>query len=147
MMQFSLAGAAEGLCTRWSEPVKAGELDVRTMVEASGIAVSHSSPRLYHINDGDGAFFYITDVHGGALQKVHVTGFAPQDIEDMALGPCGDSTCLYLADTGDNDSQRKSVQIAVIRESEHFGREVKPERVITAHYPDGPHDAEALAIH
>ncbi|MEO6515019.1 MAG: hypothetical protein ABIP18_05155 [Steroidobacteraceae bacterium] len=144
---MSLATAAEGLCTRWSEASKVGELPIATIMEASGIALSRSASRLYHINDGDGAFFHVTDIQGGALQTVRVTGFMPQDIEDLGLGPCGTSTCLYLADTGDNAVRRQSVQIAVIKETERFGAEVAPERVITARYPDGPHDAEAIAIH
>ncbi len=146
-LYMALATAAEVPCARWSEPAKVGELPVATIMEASGIAISRRAPRLYHINDGNGPFFHVTDLQGGALQTVHVTGFAPLDIEDLGLGPCGSSTCLYLADTGDNAVRRQSVQIAVIRETENFAAEVAPERVITVHYPDGPHDAEAIAMH
>jgi hypothetical protein len=146
-LYMALATAAEVPCARWSEPAQVGELPVATIMEASGIAISRRAQRLYHINDGNGAFFHATDLQGGALQTVGVTGFAPLDIEDLGLGPCGSSTCLYLADIGDNAVRRQSVQIAVIKEAGEFTAEVAPERVITARYPDGPHDAEAIAIH
>jgi hypothetical protein len=146
-LYMALATAAEVPCVRWSEPVQVGELPVATIMEASGIAISRRAQRLYHINDGNGAFFHVTDLQGGALQTVGVTGFTPSDMEDLGLGPCGSSTCLYLADIGDNAVRRQTVQIAVIKEVEGFAAEVAPERVITARYPDGPHDAEAVAIH
>lgn len=147
MLHLAAATAAEGLCTRWSEPAQAGQLDVKTIMEASGIAVSRVAQRLYHINDGSHAEFHITDVQGSTLQTVRLAGFAAQDIEDISLGPCGSNTCLYVADIGDNAVRRESVQIAVVREAGTFGAEAKPEKLITARYPDGPHDAEAIAIH
>jgi hypothetical protein len=142
-----LAGAA-ALCSRWSEPAQVGELDVVTIMEASGIAVSRRTPpRLYHINDGSRAQFFVTNPQGGNLQTVRMNDFTPQDIEDIGLGPCGSSTCLFVADIGDNAVQRQSVQIATIREPAAFSAAATPEKVITARYPNGPHDAEAIAIH
>lgn len=147
MLHLAAATAADGTCTRWSEPAKVGTLDVKTINEASGIAISRSAQRLYHINDGEFPFFHVTDMQGGALQTVKIAGFTPRDIEDIALGACGSSTCIHVADIGDNAVRRESVQIAQIREARAFGAEATPEKIITAHYPDGPHDAEALAIH
>jgi hypothetical protein len=147
MLHLAAATAAEGVCSRWSEPAKVGDLPIKTIMEASGIAISRSAQRLYHINDGNGAFFHVTDLQGGALQTVAITGFNPQDIEDIALGPCGRSVCLYIADIGDNAFRRESVQIALVQEAGSFGAEAAPIRNIIARYPDGPHDAEALAIH
>lgn len=147
LLQLAVANAADGTCTRWSEPAKVGNLDVKLINEASGIAISRTAQRLYHINDGNGPNFLVTDVQGGATQSVRIAGFTPQDIEDTALGPCGSSTCLYIADIGDNAVRRESVQIALIKEARTFGAEATPEKIITARYPDGPHDSEALAVH
>jgi hypothetical protein len=147
MLHMSVAAAAQGICARWSEPAKVGTLDVKTIMEASGIAISRTSQRLYHINDGAMPFFHVTDLQGGATQSVHIAGFTPQDMEGIALGPCGNSICLYIADIGDNAARRESVQIALIREARNFGAEVTPEKIITARYPDGSHNAEALAMH
>lgn len=135
------------LCDRWSEPVQVGTLDVATIMEASGIGIAASGGRLYHINDGNAPQFFVTDATGAALQAVRVAGFTPLDLEDLAYGRCGDSSCLYLADTGDNAVRRAQVQIAVVREMERYPDEVTPLRVITARYPDGPQDVEAVALH
>jgi hypothetical protein len=146
LLHASLASAA-ALCSRWSEPAKVGELDVAVIMEASGIATSLRGARLYHINDGEAAQFFVTNVQGGALQAVRIANFTPRDMEDIALGPCGSHTCLHVADVGDNAEQRQSVQIALIREAATFSAEVAPERVLTVRYPDGAHDAEAVAVH
>jgi hypothetical protein len=147
MLHLATATAADGVCTRWSEPAKIGELDVLTINEASGIAMSRSTQRLYHINDGNFPLFHVTDLQGGGTQSVRLPGFTPQDVEDLALGPCGRTVCLYIADIGDNAFRRESVRIAIVQEAEQFGAEAVPIREIIARYPDGPHDAEALALH
>lgn len=147
VLQLASASAAESACTLWSEPEKAGELPIATIMEASGMAVASTADRLYHINDGNAPVFHVTDLQGGALQSVRISNFMPLDIEDLGLGPCGAATCLFLADIGDNAARRQTVQIAIIREAATFAAELVPERVVTARYPDGPHDAEAIAIH
>jgi hypothetical protein len=146
MLHLTVA-AAEGVCTRWSEPAKVGDLNVKTIMEASGIAISRTAQRLYHINDGNLPFFHVTDMQGGATQSVQIAGFTPLDIEAVALGPCGNSSCLYIADIGDNAVRRDSVQIALVKEARAYGAEAIPDKLITARYPDGPHDAEGIAIH
>jgi len=91
--------------------------------------------------------FYVADPDGNTRQRVEISGFRPRDLEDLARGGCDAGSCLYFADIGDNARRRDSVQIALIAESEIFPGEVPGLRVITASYPDGPHDAEAIAIH
>lgn len=144
---LTTAADAGSLCANWSEPVAVGALDIAKTPEASGIAVSRTYSRLYHLNDGNEPAFYVTNMNGGAMRKVNVTGFQPIDMEDMALGRCGERDCLYLADTGDNAAWRDSVRIAILEEVERFEDWVVPLRVLNARYPDGPHDAEAIAIH
>jgi hypothetical protein len=142
----SIAAASEP-CSSWADPVKIGELDNAVMPEASGLAVSHGASSLYHVNDGGEAAFHVTSRNGGAHRRVGVAGFTPRDIEDIALGPCAEGTCLYLADIGDNTGRRPFVQIAVVEEAKSFGDRVTARRVIRVRYPDRPHDAEAIAIH
>jgi hypothetical protein len=146
-LQLAAASAAESACTLWSEPMQAGELPIATIMEASGMAAASMGDRLYHINDGNAPMFHVTDLQGGALQSVRISNFTPVDIEDLGLGPCGTATCLFVADIGDNAARRQTVQIAIIRESATLSAEMVPERVVTARYPHGPHDAEAVAIH
>jgi len=149
---FLIAPIAQGqICTQWTEAVRIGELQ-NQLKEASGLAASRQFPgRLYHINDsGDSGTFYITGMDGKNTRAVRVTGFNPEDTEALSLGPCpGPSrgACLYLGDVGDNDARRKSIEIAVVDELENFGKAVKPRSLMKLQYPDGPHDAESMAVH
>ena len=146
---LATTAAAAPVCVPTLAPERIGTLDGKLLPEASGLAVSRQFPgRLYHNNDsGDGPFFYLTDMTGGAAQKVAVAGFTPQDVEDVAIGPCGAQSCLYLGDTGDNLSRRKSVAFVLVPEKATFAATEQPLRIIEARYPDGAHDAEAFAIH
>jgi hypothetical protein len=136
------------LCTQWSEPKIAGVLDHKIIAEASGLAISRQySDRMYHNNDsGDGAFFYLTRMDGSETQKVTVPKMKPRDVEDLSLGPCRSGTCIYLADIGDNDEKRKSIEIWILQEEEKFGNYAKVERTLFLTYPDRAHNAEAMAV-
>lgn len=141
--------AAAETCREWGEARRIGELEPQ-IDEASGIAVSSKFPgRLYHVNDsGDGGKFYITDVQGRHSQPVSVSGFKPEDVEDLTLGECGDGrSCLFIGDIGGNDRRRKSIDLIIVEEVEKFEEPVKPWNHVRMHYPDRLHDAESLAIH
>jgi hypothetical protein len=145
-----LAQTAHGqACKAWKEAVRAGELQVQ-LKEASGVAASRRfANRLYHINDsGDSGRFYITDWEGNNTKAVAVEGFRPEDAEALSLGPCGAGrSCLFLGDIGDNNRARRAIEIAVIDEVESFSSPVKPRKMLKLQYPDGPHDAESMAVH
>jgi len=147
----SLAFQSTTPCRIWAEPVKAGELDEAYIDEASGLDLSPGDPsRLYHINDsGDSGRFFVTALDGTGTQAVEIDGFDPVDAEDLAVGACGPDggTCLFVADFGDNQARRATTEIVVVREQSRFPATVAPERRIRIRYPDGPHDAEALALH
>lgn len=147
-LALPFAAQAE-VCSRWSAPAPIGTLDTALVNEASGLDVSQRFPdRLYHNNDsGDGLRFYISDLKGGNARAVEVEGDRPRDIEALSLGPCGAKTCLYLADIGDNPAKREGVAFTLVEEQETFTDRVKPLRVIRARYPDGAHNAEAMAVH
>ena len=147
---FPLALQAQ-LCRQWNEGVKAGELKA-PLAEASGVAASRQFPgRLYHINDsGDAGNFYITDLSGGDIRTVRVDGFRPEDTEALGLGPCTGNarvSCLYIGDIGDNDRDRKSIEIILINEVRDFAKTVSPRARLHLRYPDGPHDSESMAVH
>jgi hypothetical protein len=139
------------LCRQWSEAVRVGELQVQ-LTEASGLAASRQFPgRLYHINDsGETGKFFITGIDGKDTRAVRIDGFEPEDTEALSLGPCPgkDSiSCLYIGDIGDNDVKRKSIEIVVVDEVRNFSQTVKPRSRLKLLYPDGPHDAESMAVH
>jgi hypothetical protein len=142
-----LGAFAQGnLCPAWSNPQMTGTLDISVLAEASGMAVSGDGSRLYVINDGARPLIHVVAPDGSAIESVQVTGFQPRDIEEIARGRCGTEECLYVGDVGDNVARRESVQIAIVPERDNFGAEIAPLRVVTARYPDGSHDAEAIAI-
>jgi hypothetical protein len=137
------------LCQQWGEPETAGLLDTALLPEASGIALSRVfAERLYHINDsGHGPYFYITDHMGQDTRQVLVEGLSAIDPEDLSMGPCaGDQSCLFIGDIGDNLAARDTTEVAILLEDE-FGASVVPYRLVTLRYPDGPRDAESLAVH
>ena len=105
--------------------------------------------RSYRHNDsGDTARFFLMDLNGLNTRSVTVTGAAPRDWEDMALGPC-DSTndCLFFGDIGDNEHRRNNLELVVVRERVEFPASVPADYRVTMRYPDGPHNAEAMAVH
>lgn len=150
-LAFSLLGswAVAQLCERWSDPVTAGLLDTTLLPEASGLAASRLfAGHLYHINDsGHGPYLYITDTQGDLIRQVRIERFLPIDPEALALGPCdGGQPCLYVGDIGDNNAVRDEIRIVVLRERDLEGDRVIPYRQLRLRYPDGPRDAEALAV-
>ena len=143
------ASAQAELCPAWAPAQFAGDLDPALINEASGIAASRAFPgQLYHNNDsGDSGRFFVTGLDGANARVVNVRDFSPSDVEDIAVGPCPEGACVYLGDTGDNFHRRADVTFVVLREKQRYARVETALRRVTARYPDGPHDAEAFAIH
>jgi hypothetical protein len=137
------------VCTEWKNAVHIGSLPLQ-LEEASGVAVSRKFPgRLYHINDsGDAGKFYITNMAGKETRSVSIAGFRPLDTEAISLGGCGDGkSCLLIGDVGDNKRRRETLEIVLIEELEQFPASVRPLERLKLRYPDGPHNAESLAVH
>lgn len=148
-LALAQGAAAAELCPKWGAAEPAGALDGKLIGEASGLEASKTFPgRLYHHNDsGDDLRFFVTDATGGGARIVNLEGPRPRDIEDMSLGPCGRATCLFLGDIGDNPATRPDVAFTLVREKAAFAETETPLRVVRARYPDGPHNAEAFAVH
>jgi hypothetical protein len=146
--------------TRWKvEPPVSGRVtgsfaDGR-VDESSGAAPSRRMPGVFwtHNDSGDGPLIYASDTSGAALGAFRVAGARNRDWEDIALGPCGaQSSCLYLADTGDNREKQKTVAIYRLPEpslpAKHPLRieDTRPAESLRIRYPDGPHDVEAMWV-
>ncbi len=130
------------------------------LVESSGVAVSRTHPDVLwsHNDSGDGPYLYATDRRGADRGRLVVSGATAIDWEDMALGPCpvasksAPTTCVYLADTGDNLERRLFVTLYAIPEPappEHAGDTLRTTRaaaVLQLRYPDGSHDVEAVYV-
>jgi hypothetical protein len=139
------------LCSQWADAVRIGELPSQVR-ESSGIAASRVYPdRLYHINDsGDAGRFFISRLDGSQLQAVAVAGFRPSDTEAMGLGPCPGPprrSCIYIGDIGDNRARRNAIEVVAVEEQARFTAAAKPVARLLLRYPDGPHNAESMAVH
>ncbi len=113
--------------------------------EASGLVASQSTPgRFWTHNDSGKPEIFAVDSKGQVTGRVSLAGAALEDWEAMASAPCGNRTCLYIADIGDNDATRKDITIYRVPEPEQPGGSAKVDGVFKASYPDGAHDAETL---
>jgi hypothetical protein len=133
----------------WGSSVEIGTLDP-LIKESSGLEISRRIPnRAYRHNDsGDSGRFFVTELGGRIVKTVKIAGFKPNDVEGVGLGPCDATTdCLFFADIGDNERKRKNPELIVVREQPSFPADVKVDYRVSLRYPDGPHDAEALAVH
>ena len=131
--------------------------------ESSGLAVSRTQPGVLwsHNDSGDGPNLYAIDQSGHLLAVVPVANATARDWEDMAAGPCPAtltettsrqvaSSCLYLADIGDNDQAREELTVYVVIEPRLEATGAKPLPVqaqsFRYRYPDKPTDSEAIAV-
>jgi hypothetical protein len=115
--------------------------------EASGIAVSLRVPgRLWAHNDSGQPILFALDARGSVTGRVRLSGVAVEDWEALAVGPCPTGSCIYVADIGDNDAQRKRITIYRLPEPSRAETSAAVKDVFHATYPDGAHDAEALLI-
>jgi hypothetical protein len=144
---------------QWVEPTfyrVTGAFEEPRLIESSGVAVSRTHPGILwtHNDGGDRPNLYVTNLSGKDLGHYRVAGAEARDWEDIALGPCPDTdtTCIYIADTGDNLQRRRSVAIYVIEEpgvlpepGKRADEDLRAAK-IEVRYPDGAHDVEALAV-
>jgi hypothetical protein len=133
----------------WGPAVEIGALNA-IVDESSGMAISRRIPNRTsrHNDSGDTGRFFTMDLDGRNAKVVTIEAFKADDMEDMALGPCDKTTdCLFFADIGDNSRKRKSLDLVVVRERATFPGSVRPDYRVKVRYPDGPHDAESVAVH
>lgn len=121
--------------------------------EASGIAPGIASPDVVYVqNDsGDSARFFALDAHTGQTLATYTVPDATNvDWEDIAVARDRRGVpSVWLADIGDNDGNRSSIQVYRVDEP-HVRAGVDgvagaPD-VWRLRYPSGPTDAESLAV-
>ena len=115
--------------------------------ETSGLAFSVKRPHLlYQINDsGNAPIIFRTDLEGNIESSLDL-GVASKDFESLSVARCGNTTCIYVFDTGDNLHLRNRYQIYEISEDNFELKNLKALKKWSIHYPDGmSHDTEASA--
>ncbi len=116
--------------------------------ESSGVALSrlHAGVLWTHNDSGGDPEIFAIGEGGELLGRVTVTGAQLRDWEDLAVGDCEAGSCLYIADTGDNQARRESVGIYRIPEPDPLASESAAAEFLPVQYPEGPRDSEALFV-
>lgn len=130
-----------------ADPGLAGRLGNPDIDEASGIVRSPSRDDVFWIvNDSGMALLYAVDGQGRNLGRVTVGGAGNTDWEDIAAFEVGGRPYLAVADIGDNEARRRNVHVYVVAEPDPADIEAEVAWQFDFGYPDGPRDAESLAV-
>ncbi|HEX8209312.1 MAG TPA: hypothetical protein VF584_03915 [Longimicrobium sp.] len=116
--------------------------------EASGVAFSRTLRGVLwtHNDSGHQPELFGLDATGHEVATFPV-GVGMRDWEDMAVGPCAEGSCVYMADIGDNSRGSEPLALLVAPEPSAAGERVGPVRTYTARFPDGRgRDAEAIFV-
>lgn len=122
------------------------------LTESSGVTVSRRLPGVLwtHNDGGNEPVLFATDTAGRALGQATLAGVHRNvDWEAVGVGACGEAEeCLYLADTGDNQSERPFVTLYRVREpsSARGSRTLAPVDSLRLRYAQGAHDLEAMLV-
>ncbi len=131
----------------------AGRLEDRRLSEASGIAASaRRDDLLWVINDGGSkSLVHATGLAGDFLGQLRIDDVDNRDWEDLAAMTLGETPYLVVADVGDNDAGHDTSVLYFIEEPAIELEEDRKIRepadwVVEFEYPDGPRDAEGVAV-
>ena len=118
------------------------------LYETSGIAVSRRHPGVvWSHNDSGGETNLIAVTPNGKLAAaVRITEAQQTDWEDTALGPCDGGDCLYIADIGDNNAERSTIELYRLLEPVPGADSTIAAERFSMRYRDGPRDAEAMFV-
>jgi hypothetical protein len=120
---------------------------VAELPEGSGLAASRRTPgRFWSHNDSGDPVLFALDSNGRVTGRLSISGATVEDWEAVAVGPCPSGSCIYVADIGDNEAERKQVTVYRIAEPAEVSGSAKVADTFHATYPDGSHDAETLLV-
>ncbi len=140
-------------CPQTSAITSDATLSVEALQETSGLAASQKYPGLFyaHNDSGDSPRLFALASNGTLKATIAFAGAFATDWEDMARGPCedGKSSCIFVADMGDNKKQRNDYKLYRIAEpdAEPSGEMTLKPDIFALKYPDGAHNAETLLVH
>ncbi len=132
-------------CTSFAPGVVVGHLPPE-LEEVSGLVASRTHPGvLWALEDsGNKAELYALDIDGALLATIRLS--VPNvDWEDLAIAPCGEADCLYVADVGDNNLVRDGVQLYRLNEPPIADGTATVE-TIHIRYAGGPQNVEAVVV-
>jgi len=145
------AGSDAAVCTHTpGAPIAVGAITGAATSELSGLAASRTLDGvLWTHGDGGDAVIYAINASNAAVRgTLRLPGAHAVDWEDIATAPCPAGTCIYIADTGDNELDRTEVAVFEIAEpaAAPIGAVDTAFTAYAVAYPDGPHNIEALFV-
>ncbi|HJU46700.1 MAG TPA: hypothetical protein VJ689_01100 [Gaiellaceae bacterium] len=139
----------ESAAARYGPAQRVGTITSPAISEVSGLVASRTlRGGWWVVNDsGNTPQLHAVDARGRLRASVTVAGAQNRDWEDLAAGPLpGGRRGLYIADIGDNDLVRDDLVVYRVREPGVDARTTARAEAFPFRYPDGHHDAEALAV-
>lgn len=126
-----------------------GHIANPTVREASGLAASqYRDTQFWVLNDsGAPAALHAIDVNGADLGTTTISNIDNIDWEDLASFKLNGARYLLIADIGDNGAVRDYVSLHFVAEPQTPNApEATAGRTIHFRYPNGPRDAEGIAV-
>jgi hypothetical protein len=143
----------------YGPPVMVGKIETPDITESSGLSASECQDVLWTHNDaGNAPLIFAMDTTGKHLGTWKVEGSNSVDWESIATHRDASGKCfLLIADFGDNDERRESVEIYRVAEprasaetsSSSAASPLTTERVEVMRYTysDGSQNAETILVH
>jgi hypothetical protein len=127
-----------------------GEVQDADLDELSGLAVSRLNPGVIwtHEDSAGAPELYALDAAGATVATLTLEGETNVDWEDIALGECGGTWCIYVGETGDLGTDRSEFAVLAVEEPLLVGEPAlaaTPERRPFTYSGDAE-DAEGLAV-
>ncbi|KAK3087022.1 hypothetical protein FSP39_000454 [Pinctada imbricata] len=118
---FKVRGGSVALAATFSDGIKVGTVHDHSLEEGSGLANSAVHPGVFytHNDKGDRSRVFAIATNGSVLATLDIDNAGNYDWEDIARGPCHDSTtssCIYIGDTGDHGGDGSKRNIYVVKE-------------------------------
>ena len=154
-----LGVSKQNASTEYGPPVMVGKIETGDVTESSGLSASECQEVLWTHNDaGNAPLIFALDTTGSHLGTWKVNGAQSIDWESIATHRDGSGKCfLLIADFGDNDEARKSVEIYRIPEpmissdspSSSAASPLLSEKaeIMKYSYSDGSQNAETILVH
>lgn len=88
----------------FSSAINRGLVDHSLIPEGSGLAASRRHPGILYTHDDHGGknqIFALDATNARLRATFTISGATNHDWEDVAVGTCGQETCIYIGDIGD----------------------------------------------
>jgi hypothetical protein len=146
--------AVGAACANQLVPSDAGPVTDTAINETSGIEYGVLNPSIpwLHNDSGDTARIFAVNADGVTQRRYALSGATAIDWEDIGIGagPVAGTPYIYVADTGDNATDRSEVVVYRVPEPVVVAGSTTATltgvEALRLRYPDGAHNAESLLV-